>query len=156
MAKYALTGDDVLIIDQLVGVDLPNDLANGTIAELTIPNDIVALAVGKNGNAIYAKDESGRQFELALRVIKGTETDKQLISRFTIVNNNFAGATLLTGNLTKNLGDGYGQIIKFSVSFSGGMIRKYPENSTNVNGDIEQAISVYNIIGVIDSMTVKQ
>ena len=61
MASFSLTGDDQIELN--VASNLTNDLADGDSIIVTVPNDLVNMAIGKNGNAIYAKDENGRRFE---------------------------------------------------------------------------------------------
>ena len=76
--QYSITGDDQLNLQGLDVSDITNDLADGDVAALTVPNDLINMALGKNGNAIYALDESGKKFELEIRVLKGTKTDEEI------------------------------------------------------------------------------
>jgi hypothetical protein len=155
--QFSITGDDQFIFQGLSGVDnISNDLADGDIGVLTVPNNLINLAVGKNKNAIYALDESGRQFELELRVLKGSNTDAAFVDKVnSYLGGNFAGLTFLTGSVTKMLGDGQGNLKKWVVQLSGGVVRKLPETRTNVNGDTEQSVSIYTIVGVIDSLSIE-
>ena len=59
--QYSITGDDQVNLQGLDVSDITNDLANGDVASITVPNDLINMALGKNGNAIYALDEEGRK-----------------------------------------------------------------------------------------------
>ena len=73
-ASYALTGQDVIIIN-----DVPlNDFADGDIGSLEMSNDLFALSTGKNGNSIFAYDEAGRNATLTLRILMSSKDDKRL------------------------------------------------------------------------------
>ena len=153
--QYSITGDDQLNLQGLDVSDITNDLADGDIAALTVPNDLINMALGKNGNAIYALDESGKKFELEVRVLKGTKTDEACVNKYnSYVSGNFAGLTFITGTITKKLGDGTGKIKDWTFKLAGGVIRKAPEGKVNVNGDTEQSITIYNIMGVIEGITI--
>ena len=62
------------------------------------PNDLAAAKSSKNGNVIYAFNESGRQVELSLRVLLGSDDDKFLNSRLQEQKSDFSGFILLTGS----------------------------------------------------------
>lgn len=153
--KFSITGDDQL---NLQGLDVENitpDLADGDVINLTVPNDLINMALGKNGNGIYALDENGKKFELEVRVLKGTESDAAFVNKYnTYISGNFAGLTLITGTVVKKLGDGNGGVKTWTFKLAGGVIRKAPESRTNVNGDTEQSVTVYNIMGIIDGLTI--
>lgn len=157
--QFSITGDDQIVLNGIgLVANISDDLADGDVAALTVPNDLINMAVGKNGNAIYAKDESGRKFELELRVLKGSAADNALLSKYNTYLSNFAGLEFITGSITKQLGNGLTgsekKLQQFVFQLSGGVIRKAPESRTNVNGDTEQSITVYNIMGVIDSISI--
>lgn len=153
--QYSITGDDQVNLQGLDVSDITNDLANGDVATITVPNDLINMALGKNGNAIYALDEEGRRCELELRVLKGTKTDEGCLNKYnSYVSGNFAGLTFLTGTVVKKLGDGSGNVKNWTFKLSGGVIRKAPETKINVNGDVEQSITAYFIQAVIDGLTI--
>lgn len=152
MAQFAITGDDTLNIDGFP--NLTNDMADGDTALLELPNDLVNIAVGKNKNAIYAKDENGNQFNLTLRVLKGSSSDAALLDKLKTQNANFASTVLMTGSFVKKLGDGYGNIKSFSANMAGGILKKFPGTKTNVNGDIDQSVTEYVISGIIQNFSI--
>lgn len=152
MASFSLTGDDQLELN--VASNLTNDLADGDSIIVTVPNDLVNMAIGKNGNAIYAKDENGRRFELEIRVLRGSGSDNDLLTKYMATKANFSGASFITGQFVKHFGDGNGNVNAYTYTLGGGMIRKAPEMKSNVNGDTEQSVTVYNIIGVITDINI--
>lgn len=141
MATFAVTGNDTLIIDDYV----INDLADGDAGALTHPDEIGTIAIGKNGNAIFSKNESGKRAELSLRVILGSPTDRMLQSKHTLQDQNFAGTIPMTGEFIKKVGDGVGNVKNISYVLAGGIFTKQIDVKTNTSGDVEQSIAIYTI-----------
>jgi hypothetical protein len=141
MATIALSGNDTMSINntQLT------DLADGNCVELSFPNDIANVKTGKNGNSIYGLNESGKQCEVKLRVIRGGATDKFLLSLLSNQQANFAGTVLMIGEFIKKLGDGQGNITSDSYVLSGGVFTKIPEAKSNVEGETEQSIAMWTL-----------
>lgn len=140
MATYTLTGDDTIIIN-----DLPlNDFPNGDIATLELPNNLMEIATGKNGNTIFALDESGNNATLTVKVLLSSKDDKRL-NGLIPPSDGFASYILLTGSVIKQVGDGAGNISYNTYLLQGGMVQKKPSIKSNVNGDTEQAIAEYVI-----------
>lgn len=152
MATFSLTGDDQ--IDLNVANNLTNDLADGDAVVISIPNDLVNIQIGKNGNAIYAKDENGNRFDMEVRVLKGSVSDNDLLTKYLATKANFSGSTFITGQFVKKFGDGNGNVNSYTYTLGGAMIRKAPEAKANVNGDTEQSVTVYNISGVITNIAI--
>jgi hypothetical protein len=141
MGSVSLTGKDAIQID---GRNI-NDLADGDCGALTIPNDLAAVKSSKNGNTIYAYNESGRQVELSLRILLGSDDDKFLNSRLQEQKSDFSGFTLLAGSFAKRVGDGQGNVNTVVYQCAGGVFKKQPEAKTNAEGDTEQSVSVWVI-----------
>lgn len=141
MATVALTGSDTLSINSRI----LTDLAEGTVAELTFQNDIAALKTGKDGNTVYALNESGKQCDMVLRVIRGSADDKFLNNLLSLQQSNFAGWVLMFGEFVKKVGDGKGNITKDTYIQNGGIFFKQVGAKSNVEGDTEQSVSIYNI-----------
>ena len=120
MAAVAISGSDTIKINNKILADF----ADGDVANLTFPNELAALKTGKNGNTIYAVNESGKQAELVLRVVKGSPDDKFLASQVAAQKSNFSGFILLIGELVKRIGDGTGKIISDTYLMSGGIFSK--------------------------------
>lgn len=141
MSTAALSGNDTILLDQRVFADL----ADNDAATLNFPNDIASLNTGKNGNAIYGLNESGKQCEVQIRVIRGSEDDKWLNNRLTQQMANFAAHVLLKGKFIKKIGDGDGAVTSDTYIMSGGIFTKIPSAKSNVSGDAEQSIVVYTL-----------
>lgn len=139
--SVSLTGNDTLKLRDRIFADF----ADGDYANLTFPNDIAALKTGKDGNTIYALNETGRQAELVLRVLRGSSDDKFLQNLLAAQRNDFSGFVLLEGELVKRVGDGKGNITQDTYLVTGGVFTKNVEVKSNAEGDTEQSVSVYTI-----------
>ena len=142
MSIVSLTGDDTV---QLNGVTLV-DFADGDTAVLDFPNDLANVKTGKDGNSIYALNNTGRQCTFVLRLLRGGADDKFLLSLFNQWLNNPAGFALLTGEFIKNIGDGQGNITQDIYQLSGGIFKHSQNAKENAEGDVEQAIVVWNML----------
>ncbi len=141
MSTIALSGDDTVNLNNTV----LSDLADGNCVELTFPNDIANVKTGKNGNSIYGLNESGKQCEVKLRVIRGSADDKFLNNLLAQQQANFAGTVLVIGQFIKKIGDGQGNITSDTYIMSGGVFTKIPEAKTNVEGETEQSVAMYTL-----------
>jgi len=141
MPSIAMTGSDSITINNRVF----SSLATGTCLELTYPNDIASVKTGKDGNSIYGLNETGKQCEVKIHVIRGSQDDKFLNNLLTQQNANFAGFPLMIGQFIKKIGDGQANITSDTYIMSGGVFTKIPEARTNVEGEAEQSIAVYTL-----------
>lgn len=141
MPTIALSGSDTINVNNRVLADL----ADGNCVELTYPNDISNVKTGKNGNSIYGLNESGKQCEVKVRVVRGSNDDKFLNNLLSQQNANFAGTVLLIGQFIKKIGDGQGNITSDTYIMSGGVFTKQIEGKTNVEGETEQSIAIYTM-----------
>jgi hypothetical protein len=141
MATVALSGADTITINNRILADL----ADGDIAVLTFPNEIAQVKTGKNGNSIYGLNESGKQSELVLRLIRGSADDKFMNGLLVNQQANFAGFVLMIGELVKKIGKGDGTLSSDIYILSGGVFTKQVEAKVNVEGDTDQSVSVYTI-----------
>lgn len=142
MATVALSGNDTIILNNRLFADLADD----NCVEIEFPNDIANVKTGKNGNSIYALNESGKQADMKIRVVRGSSDDKFLNNLLVQQQANFAGTVLLQGQFIKKLGDGSGVgITSDTYILSGGVFTKPVAAKMNVSGDTEQSISIYTI-----------
>lgn len=142
MAKsFSLTGSDVIKINNRV----LSDLADGDAVTVSFPNDISNLKTGKNGNSIYAKNETGNQVDVVVRVLRGSSDDRYLNNELNMMKNDYSGYVLLNAEFIKKVGDGQGNITNDTYLLTGGMPSKQVEAKTSAEGDTEQSVSVYNI-----------
>jgi hypothetical protein len=141
MATQSLTGNDTISIDNIPLVDL----GDGDVGSLTYPNELVGVKTGKNGNSIFALNETGDQADLVLRVLRGSKDDKTLNSRLISMKADFAGFTTLTAQVIKKVGDGQGNVTNDIYDLSGGVFSKRVETVSNVEGNTDQSLAIYNI-----------
>ena len=135
----ALTGADTLVVG---GFILP-DLMDGDVGSLEFTDDLVAVKVGKDGNTAYALNAAGRKAELKLRVVAGGPSDQQFGSWMRNIEMDMPSFELLDGTLQKRLGDGQGNITYLEYALGGGVVKKKPAMTSNVEGNTEQAVSVW-------------
>lgn len=140
--SVALTGKDTTILDSR----MLTDFGTGDVVNIEAPNNLVEMKQGKNGNAIYAYNATGKQVNVTIRVIRGTADDKYLASRMQEYINDPPAFVLISGEFIKRSGDGAGNITNEVYTLSGGVVQKLPGGKENVEGDTEQAISIYVIM----------
>ena len=105
MTQFVLTGDDSLIID---GIAMNLDFPNGDTTVIDFQNNLAAIATGKDLNTIFAKDESGNNFRMTVRVLRNSKSDIHLNGKQQLQTGDFPAFVLLTGSFSKRLGDGKG------------------------------------------------
>ncbi len=138
MTTYCLTGDDIVIINDIPVVDF----ADGTIGTLDVPNDLFAMSTGKNGNTIFALDEKGNNATLTLRILMSSGDDKRFNGMIP-ESKGFASTVLANGSVVKQVGDGKGNLSYNTYLLRGGMISKKPNMSIDVAGSTDQAVVEY-------------
>ena len=141
MGTNSLTGADTMEINGRILIDLPN----GDVTTITFPNDIASVTIGKNGNAIIALNETGKQTDVVQRVLVGSNDDKALNSILLNYQKDPVGFILMTGTFVKKSGDGQGNVNNTVYALSGGFINKRIEAKSNVEGDTEQSVAIYNM-----------
>lgn len=141
MSAVSLTGNDTITLQN----SIISDLADGDCVTLEFPNEIASLKTGKNGNTIYALNETGKQCEVKIRLVRGSADDKLLNSLLTQQQANFAGTVLLIGEFVKVVGDGAGNLTNDTYILSGGVFQKQVGAKSNVEGDTAQSVSEYMI-----------
>ncbi|MDR1941239.1 MAG: hypothetical protein LBQ47_02825 [Endomicrobium sp.] len=137
----ALTGKDSIII---LGRPLA-DLADGDNLTITFPNDIAAVKTGKNGNSLFASNETGDNADVAMRIVLGSADDKFLNNLLENQKKDLASFTLLDGSYVKKVGDGSGNITDINYTLSGGVFIKRTETKSNAEADTEQAVVSYSL-----------
>lgn len=141
MAGVSLSGSDVVQINTTV---LQN-LADNDAAVITFPNDLANVKTGKNGNTVYAANEMGKNADVVLRILLGSDDDKFLTALKQDILNNFSGATLLTGIFAKRVGNGQGTLNTKVYQASGGLFLRHEDAKTNAEGDTEQSVAIYRL-----------
>lgn len=138
----SLTGKDTIKLNDRIFADF----GDGDTAVLDHPNELVSVKTGKDGNSIYAFNNSGRQCDFTLRVLRGGSDDRYLNNLIALFKNDPAAFTLITGEFIKNIGDGKGNVTQDIYTLSGGTFKRNPNAKENTEGDTEQAIVVWSLI----------
>jgi hypothetical protein len=141
MASVAMSGNDTLIINSYTFANF----ATGDVAMLTFPSEIANVKTGKNGNSVYGLNETGRQADLVVKVLRASADDKFLQGLLAAQQANFSTFILMVGNLVKIVGHGDGTISADTYIISGGVFTKQIEAKINVEGDEQQSISEYHM-----------
>ena len=143
----SLTGDDTLVIAGIV----ITDVCDGDWFTYNFENDLANVKRGKNGNTIYAENAMGLVANATLRLLRGSDTDKQLNTLMQSQFDDFSAFVLLDGQFVKRVGDGQGNITSDTGRMSGGIFKRAVDARSNAEGDTEQSVSVYNFtFGEID------
>lgn len=141
MNTFTITSDDTLTLyDRVI-----TDLADDDVSSITFPNDSVKVKTGKNRNTLYAKDETGNNANLVLRVTRGSSDDQFLQSKIAQSEADFVATQLANGSFVKRLGDGQGNVKLDNYTLRGGVIVRRVDGKENVSGDTAQAVAVYNM-----------
>ena len=137
--NVSLTGNDTINIGGVVLADF----ADGDVAELSFPNELMAVKTGKNGNSIYAFNAMGLQCDLKVRVLRGSDDDKYLNGLIQDLKADPASFVLLTGNLVKRVGDGQGNVTNDTYILGGGAPTRQVPATSNAEGSTDQSVAVY-------------
>lgn len=146
-----ITGDDTLTLFGRV----ITDLATTDISVLEYPNEINKMKTGKNANTIYAKDETGNNATLVIRLMRGSDDDLFLESQKLASAKDYPATILATGQLVKRLGDGQGNIRNDVYTLQGGTFTRNVPVKSNVEGDTEQAVAVYNFMFAVAKRSIQ-
>lgn len=141
MGSVAMTGSDSLKINNRIFANL----ADGDAVVVTFPNEIAAVKTGKNGNALFALNESGRQAEMVIRVVRGSDDDKYLNSLLAQQGADFASFITINSEMVKRVGDGSGQVSADTYVGNGGIFGKRPEAKSNQEGDTSQSVTEWHL-----------
>lgn len=141
MATFTLTGSDTIKInDRIIA-----DIGHGEVAKVSFSNDIATVKTGKSGNTIFSQNASGFQATMELKVIRGSADDKFMQTIVRQYKTDPVGFVLVGAELVKKLGDGTSKLISDTYVLVGGVPSKQVEVVSNVEGDVEQVLSVYTL-----------
>lgn len=141
----AYTGKDTICLEDFNGKWVLNGLADGTVAELSAPNELSATTTGYNGNSLGSHNEPGRQRELTLRLVKGCLDDKRLNTNYNLWKDRSDSFIPLKGFFTKLIKNESGANVLDTVECYFGLPAGQPTQQTIVDGNTEQVVSVYTI-----------
>jgi hypothetical protein len=141
----AYTAKDVIVCEDYSGDWILSDFADGTVAELAAPNELSTITTGYNGNSLGSHNEPGRQRELTLRLVKGSNDDKRLNKAYNMWKNRDMRFRPLKMSFTKNVAQGNGSITVDTVECFFGLPTGQPGQIQDTAGNTEQVISIYSI-----------
>jgi len=145
--SVSLTGKDTISIGSRgLAPRILVDLADGDTGALDFPNNLVEAKTGKNGNTIYAFNSTGVVGTLMIRTLRGSADDKYLNGEMNRYKRDPAAYTLLDGEIIKRVGDGTGKVTNDVYTLDGGIVQKMPNVKENVEGDTEQAVTIWQIL----------
>lgn len=156
---FNITSNDTLLLKGLVNGSLVSQLfttlSDKSTVNVTVPNDLVNVVVGKNGNAVFAAIKRGQIGDMELRPLMANADHVFLNAQLAQWLANPTAFVLLNGIFTKVLGDGLGNVRRFSYTLNGGVVVKNIDAVENVEGETDQAVAVFRlrfaqIIPVID------
>lgn len=139
MASLSLTGRDIFKF----GNRTLFDLADGDCVTITFPNEVASVKTGKDGNSIFALNESGRQADVSVRLIRASADDVYLNGLFRAQMLDFPSATLPSAQAIKRIGNSSGVVRNDTYILEGGIFLKQPEAISNVEGNTDQAVTVW-------------
>lgn len=140
----AYTGQDTLQVKDFQGEFTLSDFAEGTVAELTAPNEISTVTTGYNGNGLGAHNEPGRQRQLQLRLVKASADDKRINETYELWKNRDSRFKPLEMSFTKNISHADGSVTHDTTNCYFGLPSGVPTQSIDTTGNVEQVVSVYS------------
>lgn len=137
------TAQDILVCEDYTGDWILSDLADGTVAELSAPNELSTTTTGYNGNSLGSHNEPGRQRECTLRVVKGSNDDKRFNKNYNLWKNRDMRFRPLKMTFTKNVAHEDGSVTRDTVECFFGLPSGQPVQMQDTAGNTEQVVSVY-------------
>ena len=139
------TANDIIVATDHSGDWVLSDFADDTVAELSAPNELSTMTTGYNGNSLGAHNEPGRQRDLTIRIVKGSEDDKRINSNYNLWKNRDRRFRPLTMTFTKNVAHEDGSVTNDKVSCYFGLPTGQPTQMSDMAGNTEQVVSIYTI-----------
>ena len=135
MSQTVITGNDTLTLNNRIF----NDLTDGSVIDLSFPNKVAVLKVGKNRNSLFAENTTGYACDLKIRLLRRGADDGFLLNLYNLqTGGNFSAQTLLTGSFVKQGGDGKGNVSYDTYNLQGGIFVSGQPAISNPEGNTEQ------------------
>lgn len=135
----SLTGDDSIIFN---GVPL-TDFGDGDVVTIEPSADVQATKVGKNGNAISARNVEGDLMDVVIKLLRGSDDDIMMNDLFANYFADPASFQAAVVSATKRIGDGSGFVTPDTQTLIFGLPKRRVGMKENVSGDTDQALAVY-------------
>lgn len=141
MGIFSVTGNDTLtLFDRVL-----TDFVDGDNTTINFPNELMTVKTGKNQNSIFAKNSTGNNCDLSIRVSRGSGDDRFLQNQLTAMERDPTTFILANGEFVKTLGDGQGNRTNDIYTLQGGVFSRKVDVKENSEGDTEQAIAIYTM-----------
>ena len=148
MANVLLVGRDSVIFD---GQDITKDLVDGDVVTIAPQGALNNVASTYGGKMIVAEDRNGQIHTMTMRLMRGSEMDQWLQSRYQEYHNDSPTFKTLNGSATQRIGDGDGNVITNTFAINNAVFSQSPVNATiNTNGSTEQLVRQYEFVCLID------
>ena len=144
MTLAALTGNDTMTFYVGANSRTLNDYADGDVITLEFSDDIMGMKEGKNGNTLYALNQTGKICTATMRLVLGSLDDAYFNDLYEQMKADFPTFTLMNAQFVKKVGDGKGNVTRIIYQLSGGIFTKAPAAKENQEGDTEQDVVIYN------------
>lgn len=141
----AYTAQDTLILEDYEGEWILSDLADGTVVQLSAPNEKSTTTTGYNGNSLGAHNESGRQRECTIRIVKGSGDDKRLNRFYNMWEKRDLRWVPLKASFTKKIGHSDGSMTDETIECKFGLPATPVEAMQDTTGSTDQLVAVYMI-----------
>ena len=139
-----------------VGSRTLSDFADGDVANLEFPQDMINMKTCYDGNTIVAYNHSGKHSTLKVRVLRASADDIALNNYIIQSYAAFSATPPITGKIVKKLGTGTASSSTSTPSYNdiaatdtydlyNGVITKLPGSKTNTEGALDQAVTEYEI-----------
>lgn len=142
----AYTSLDTISLTDYQGDFILSDFADGTVAELSAPNELSTVTTGYNGNGLGAHNEPGRQRTLTLRLVKASRDDKRLNETLELWKKRDIRFRPIKAVFTKNIGHSDGSLTADTTECYFGLPTAVPSTMSDTTGNVEQVVSVYSFM----------
>lgn len=139
----AYTSADTIVCKDYQGKWVLSDFADGTVAELSVPNELSSSTTGYNGNCLGAHNEPGRQRECNLRLVKASGDDKRFNKNYNLWKNRDIRFKPLKMWFTKSIAHSDGSVTKDTVECFFGLPAGQPVQLADTTGNTDQVVSEY-------------
>lgn len=137
-----IAGKDTLILNGTV----LTGYADGDAIRFEPQGPVAQMKVSKDGNSVYALQYSGIMARVTVRLVRNCYDDQLINSLLQQWLADPAAFTLIAGSYVKRVGDGKGGWTNEVYQLAGGVVEQIPEGMTNVEGNTDQAVTIYRLM----------
>lgn len=143
-----LVGRDSFTLD---GKDITVDLVDQDVVTLAPQGALNSVASTYGGKMIVAEDRNGQIHTLTFRIMRGSEMDLWLQSKYQEYHNDSPTFKTFTGSAVQRIGDGQGNVVTNTFAIHDCVFSQSPVQATiNTNGSTEQLVRQYEMRCLVD------